>query len=66
MRSLIGHVSGLAVPTFAVDAPGGGGKIPLTPDYILSLDENTLYFENYNGLSCSYPDPTITAAVIEV
>ncbi len=57
MRSLIGHVSGMAVPTFAVDAPGGGGKIPLTPDYILSHDENSLYFNSYNGLPCSYPEP---------
>lgn len=57
MRHLIGRISGLAVPTFAVDAPGGGGKIPLTPEYILSLDENGLRFTNYQGLPCSYPNP---------
>jgi len=66
MRRLIGHVSGLAVPTFALDAPGGGGKIPLTPDYLLSLDENCLYFNNYNGLPCCYPNPLTSAAAIEV
>ncbi|HHO48829.1 MAG TPA: KamA family radical SAM protein [Desulfobacteraceae bacterium] len=57
MRHLIGRTSGLAVPTFAVDAPGGGGKIPLTPDYIRSLDEKCLRFTNYQGLQCSYPNP---------
>ncbi|MCF6289976.1 MAG: KamA family radical SAM protein [Desulfobacterales bacterium] len=53
MRALIGHTSGLAVPTFAVDAPGGGGKIPLLPDYVLRLDHE-LVFENYCGVTCSY------------
>jgi lysine 2,3-aminomutase len=53
MKSLIGHTSGLAVPTFAVDAPGGGGKIPLVPDYVRSLGVD-LVFENYQGLTCTY------------
>jgi len=60
MRHLIGRTSGLAVPTFAVDAPGGGGKIPLTPEYIRSLDEQSLRFTNYQGLPCSYPNPSKT------
>ncbi len=55
MRSLIGHISGLAVPTFALDGPGGKGKIPLTPDYILSRGEN-LVFKNYCGQICTYPE----------
>ena len=55
MKSLIGSVSGMAVPTYALDAPGGRGKIPLTPNYITSLDE-TLDFVNYQGLPCSYPN----------
>ncbi|MEW6500288.1 MAG: KamA family radical SAM protein [Thermodesulfobacteriota bacterium] len=53
MQSLIGHCSGMAVPTFAVDAPGGGGKIPLLPDYVQGLGE-TLTFTNYLGLTCTY------------
>lgn len=53
MRSLIGHTSGLAVPTYAVDAPGGGGKIPLTPNYIRQMGEEII-FDNYCGLPCSY------------
>jgi lysine 2,3-aminomutase len=55
MRSLIGHISGLAVPTFALDGPGGKGKIPLTPDYILSRGDK-LVFKNYRGEICTYPE----------
>lgn len=55
MRSLIGHITGMAVPTFALDGPGGKGKIPLTPDYILSKGD-TLVFENYRGDICTYPE----------
>ncbi|MHB8791084.1 MAG: KamA family radical SAM protein [Desulfobulbaceae bacterium] len=57
MRHLIGRVSGMAVPTFALDAPGGGGKIPLTPDFIRTLNEHSLEFWNCHGLPCSYPNP---------
>jgi len=53
MKTLIGHTSGLAVPAYTVDAPGGGGKIPLTPDYVKRLDSE-LIFENYCGVTCSY------------
>jgi lysine 2,3-aminomutase len=53
MRSLIGHTSGLAVPTFAVDAPGGGGKIPLTPNYIRQMGDEII-FDNYCGTTCTY------------
>ncbi|HFQ81873.1 MAG TPA: KamA family radical SAM protein [Desulfobacterales bacterium] len=55
MKSLIGHVSGMAVPHFALDAPGGGGKIPLLPDYVIERGER-LVFKNYCGEICSYPD----------
>ena len=55
MRQLIGHVSGLAVPIYSLDAPGGGGKIPLTPDYIKHLG-TTLDFSTYRGDPCSYPN----------
>lgn len=55
MRQLIGHLSGMAVPTYALDAPGGGGKIPLTPDYVDELGP-TLHFHTYTGAPCSYPN----------
>jgi lysine 2,3-aminomutase len=56
MEALIGHSSGMAVPTYAVDAPGGGGKIPLLPDYVKSSGKE-LVFTNYQGLVCSYLNP---------
>ena len=55
MRQLIGTVSGMAIPTYALDAPGGKGKIPLTPDYILSRGKE-LSFQNYCGELCTYPE----------
>lgn len=55
MRQLIGHLSGMAVPTYALDAPGGGGKIPLTPEYVDGLGR-TLNFRTYTGAACSYPN----------
>ena len=54
MRGMIGTVSGMAVPTYVLDAPGGKGKVPLTPDYIVSLGDDMLEFVNYQGLPCSY------------
>jgi lysine 2,3-aminomutase len=55
MQSMIGHISGMAIPTYAIDAPGGGGKIPLTPDYITRLDGDMLEFNNYKGQPYCYP-----------
>jgi lysine 2,3-aminomutase len=55
MRQLYGHISGMAVPTFALDAPGGKGKIPLTPQYILE-ESDKLIFQNYCGETCTYPE----------
>jgi len=56
MRELIGHTSGLATPTFALDTPAGRGKIPLTPSYVASLDDR-LVFTNYQGIPGYYPNP---------
>ncbi|MGW8194042.1 MAG: KamA family radical SAM protein [Desulforhopalus sp.] len=55
MRHLYGHISGMAIPTYALDGPGGKGKIPLTPQYIREKGRD-LVFENYQGLLCSYPE----------
>ncbi|GAB6191772.1 KamA family radical SAM protein [Desulfocastanea catecholica] len=55
MRQLYGHISGMAIPTYALDGPKGKGKIPLTPQYILAQGD-TLVFENYQGVVCTYPE----------
>ena len=57
IRSLRGHTSGYAVPTYVIDAPGGGGKIPIAPDYVAGKDaEGNLHLTNYEGGSYQYPD----------
>ena len=55
IESLVGHTTGLAVPRYVIDAPGGGGKIPLQPDYMLSLNEDRIVLRNYQGKVSSYP-----------
>ena len=55
LRHLLGRISGMAIPTLALDAPGGKGKIPLSPDYILSRGKD-LVFTTYCGDICTYPE----------
>ncbi len=57
MEALIGHTSGFAVPTYVVDAPGGGGKIPLIPNYLISLSTNKVILRNYEGVITTYTEP---------
>ena len=58
IQSLQGHTSGMAVPHFVIDAPGGGGKIPLLPsDYLLNLDEHGAVLKNYENKTYHYPQP---------
>jgi lysine 2,3-aminomutase len=56
VRALRGHTSGMAAPAYVIDAPGGGGKIPLLPDYLQSLGENVV-LKNYLGESYTYRNP---------
>jgi lysine 2,3-aminomutase len=56
IRGLRGHTSGYAVPTYVIDAPGGGGKIPLLPDYVRGWTESEVVLENYQGRIFTYPD----------
>jgi lysine 2,3-aminomutase len=58
MESLRGHTSGYAVPTFVVDAPEGGGKVPVAPNYLLSMSESRVVVRNYEGLISTYVQPT--------
>lgn len=57
MESLRGHTSGLAVPTFVIDAPGGGGKTPVGPQYLISMKEKMVILRNYEGVIAAYPEP---------
>ncbi len=57
IESLRGHTSGFAVPTFVVDAPGGGGKIPVMPNYIISWSSNKTVLRNYEGVITTYNEP---------
>ena len=57
MESLIGHTSGFSVPTYVIDAPGGGGKIPLTPNYLISLSTNKVVLRNFEGVITTYQEP---------
>lgn len=59
IESLRGHTSGLAVPTFVLDAPGGGGKVPLSPQYLLLRTDNKVVVRNYEGVISVYTEPQI-------
>ena len=58
IKSLQGHTSGMGVPHFVIDAPGGGGKIPLLPaEYLVNLDEDGAVLRNYENKTYHYPQP---------
>jgi lysine 2,3-aminomutase len=63
VRALRGWTSGLAVPHFVIDAPGGGGKIPLLPEYVESLTAEEIVLRNYAGEVFRYPLPRETSRV---
>jgi lysine 2,3-aminomutase len=58
IEGLRGHTSGLGVPTFAIDAPGGGGKVPLMPNYMISMSEHNVVIRNYEGYVAAYAEST--------
>ncbi len=58
IESLRGHTSGFAVPTFVVDAPGGGGKTPVMPQYVISQMPGKIILRNFEGVIASYTEPT--------
>ena len=57
IEGLRGHTSGLCVPTFVVDAPGGGGKIPVMPDYTISQGNRRVVLRNFEGVITTYEEP---------
>lgn len=58
IENLRGHTSGYAVPTFVVDAPGGGGKTPVMPTYVISQSPNKVVLRNFEGVITTYTEPT--------
>ncbi len=68
MESLRGHTSGYAVPQYVIDAPGGGGKVPINPEYVISRDADRVLIRNFEGRIFEYPEsadgtPLVTAPV---
>ena len=57
IRKLTGNVSGFAIPRFVIDAPNGGGKIPVNPDFMISIDEEKVELLNYENRVFTYPQP---------
>ncbi len=58
IKGLRGFISGYAIPHYVIDAPGGGGKIPLLPDYFKGYEGNNVVLQNYEGKTFYYPDAT--------
>ncbi len=56
IESLRGYTSGLACPTYVIDAPGGGGKVPISPEYVISRSRKGMIFRNYQGRVFVYPE----------
>jgi len=56
MENLRGHTTGYAVPQYVIDAPGGGGKVPINPDYVLSRNKNRVIIRNFEGRIFEYPE----------
>src|SRR5215831_7936768 len=56
MEALRGHTTGYAVPQYVIDAPGGGGKVPVSPDYVLSRNADRVVFRNFEGKVFEYPE----------
>jgi len=57
IENLRGHTTGMAIPTFVVDAPGGGGKTPVMPNYLITQNEKRIVLRNYEGVITTYTEP---------
>ena len=57
IRNLTGNISGFAIPKFIVDSPDGSGKVPLNPDFVVSMDGEKIQLRNYKGRVFTYPQP---------
>ncbi len=63
IEGLRGHTTGYAIPQFVIDGPGGGGKIPLNPNYVVHRDHQKTVLRNYEGEIFEYPEPTLIPAL---
>jgi lysine 2,3-aminomutase len=61
MSAMRGHTSGLALPTYVIDLPGGGGKVPISPNYVIGENEAGLVLHNFEGKTYTYPSPARAA-----
>ena len=66
IEQLRGHTTGYAVPQFVIDAPGGGGKVPINPDYLINRDDGMTLIRNYENKVFAYPDPAGEALPYQV
>jgi len=64
MEQLRGHTTGYAVPQFVIDAPGGGGKVPVNPEYVLSRNADRVVIRNYEGKIFDYPEAADGAPLV--
>jgi len=62
IRALRGFTTGYAVPQYVIDAPGGGGKVPINPEYIESINDDEIVFRNYEGKQFRYPIKNVAPA----
>jgi len=65
IQALRGHTTGYAVPQYVIDAPGGGGKVPINPEFIERINDDEIVLKNYQGKTFRYPlktTPCITSA----
>jgi lysine 2,3-aminomutase len=65
IEGLRGHTTGYAIPQFVIDGPGGGGKIPLNPNYVVQHTDNQVVVRNYEGKEFLYPEPNSAPAFLE-
>jgi lysine 2,3-aminomutase len=56
MEALRGHTTGYAIPQYVIDAPGGGGKVPVNPEYVLCRNADRIVIRNYEGKIFEYPE----------
>ncbi|MFT6792398.1 MAG: lysine 2,3-aminomutase [Rubritalea sp.] len=64
IEGLRGHTSGYAIPQYVIDGPGGGGKIPINPDYIKEITPEKVVLRNYEGKEFTYPEPQSARVVV--